>query len=347
MNISNQLHIEGKKVLVVGFWWYQNMGDELILLGTLKLLLAQGKEIFVVSANNERLKTFFSQPCFSWEQGKFIDISHITFVDELPRGFRSLRTYIIKKKRKQLKYFFQVDAVILGGWEILTEESPHSYRYRLQSIRPAFLWRRKLYIMGGVQIPRMFWNKILFRLILGATKKIFSRDFNEIEHLQHYGFKNTEFFMDTSYFAIDDRGKYKKEAKLNYIVVNINRHGRLFMEDFIEDVKKYLHMGYTVYFVPVCAGWTDDDKIYFDTVRDLVDNKPWLKQGTAPAVLFELYDRRKDFKEFLKLLWGAKKVISARLHLFLISEFMWLETKAYPYQKKVSKMQETLEQIEF
>jgi len=41
------------------------MGDELILLGTLKLLLAQGKEIFVVSANNERLKTFFSQPCFS------------------------------------------------------------------------------------------------------------------------------------------------------------------------------------------------------------------------------------------------------------------------------------------
>gem|GEM_PF-265769 len=106
MHISDQLHIEGKKVLIVGFWGYQNMGDELILLGTIRLLLAQGKEIFVVSANSERLKTFFSQ---------FIDISPITFVDELPRGFRSLRTYLLKKRRKQLKYFFQADAVILGG----------------------------------------------------------------------------------------------------------------------------------------------------------------------------------------------------------------------------------------
>jgi len=82
------------------------MGDELILLGTIKLLLKQDKEVFVVSPNNEWLKTFFKQ---------FIDISPITFVDELPRGFRSLRKYIIKKSYKQLKYFFQVDSVILGG----------------------------------------------------------------------------------------------------------------------------------------------------------------------------------------------------------------------------------------
>lgn len=106
MHVSDHLHIEGKKVLIVGFWAHQNMGDELILLGTTKLLLAQGKDVFIVSANNERLKEFFSQ---------FIDISPITFVDELPRGFRSLWTYLLKKRRKQLKYFFQADAVILGG----------------------------------------------------------------------------------------------------------------------------------------------------------------------------------------------------------------------------------------
>jgi|GEM_PF-411519 len=137
----------------------------------------------------------------------------------------------------------------------------------------------------------MFWNKFLFKIILATTDKILSRDFHEVENLRHYGFERVEFFMDTSYFAIDDRRKYKKEARLNYIVVNINRHGRLFMQECIEDVKTYLHMGYTVYFVPVCAGRTDDDARYFDTIRDLVDNK-----------LFELYDRRRDFKEFLKLL---------------------------------------------
>lgn len=145
--------------------------------------------------------------------------------------------------------------------------------------------------MGGVQIPKLFWNRILFKGILYATKKIFSRDLQEVENLKKYGCKDVEFFMDTSYFAIDDRKKYKKESKQNYIVVNINRNGRLFMEDFIEDIKKYLHMDYVVYFVPVCAGWTDDDRRYFDTISHLVNNK-----------LFQVYDRRKDFKEFLKLL---------------------------------------------
>lgn len=138
----------------------------------------------------------------------------------------------------------------------------------------------------------MFWNKILFKILLYATKKIYARDLHEIENLKHQGFDDVEFFMDTSYFALDERKKYKKEARLNYVIVNINRNGRLYMEEFIEDVKKYLHMGYTVYFIPVCAGWTDDDARYFHTVRDLVDNNK----------LFELYDRRKDFKEFLKLL---------------------------------------------
>lgn len=327
MQIDDQIHIDGNRVLVVGFWGHQNMGDELILLGTIRLLLAKKKEIFVVSVDNEWLKSFFSQ---------FIDISSLSFIDELPRGFKSLWNYIINGEFTQLKYFFKVDTVILGGWEILTEESPHSYYYWFWSIWPAFLWKRKLYIMWGVQIPKHSINKFLFKIILWATTKIFPRDLEELENLKAYGLQNVEFFMDTSYFSIHDRKKYKKESKKEYIVVNINRNGRLFMGEFIEDIKQYLHMGYTVYFVPVCAWATDDDTRYFDTIKELVKNK-----------LFQLYDRRKDFKAFLKFLWWSRKVISARLHLFLISEFMGLETKAYPYQKKVGKMQETLRQLKF
>ncbi|MBU1626844.1 hypothetical protein KKB18_05690 [bacterium] len=76
--------------------------------------------------------------------------------------------------------------------------------------------------------------------------------------------------MDTSYFALEDWKHYKKESKQKYIVVNINRHGRLFMEECIEDIKKYLSMEYKVYFVPVCAGWTDDDARYFHTISDII-----------------------------------------------------------------------------
>lgn len=303
------------------------MGDELILLGTIRLLLKQGKEIFVVSANNVWLKEFL---------GQFIDVGQITFIDELPRGFRSAWVWLIKKRFTQLKYFFKVDAVILGGGEILTEESSHSYYYRFWSIRPALFFKKALYLMGGIQIPKLFWNKFLFKTILRKAKHIFSRDLEEIEHIKRHGYDQVDFFMDTSYFAIPDRTSYKKESKQEYIIVNINRGGRLFMEDFIEDIKKYLHMWYKVIYAPICAGRTDDDTKYFYTIQDILSKDE----------NFVLYDRRKNFHDFLKLLWGAKKVISARLHLFLIASFMGLETKAYPYQKKVSKMQNTLEEIE-
>jgi hypothetical protein len=49
--------------------------------------------------------------------------------------------------------------------------------------------------------------------------------------------------------------------------------------------------------------------------------------------------------EFLQILKGATKVISVRLHLFLISEFLGVSTKVYPYQKKIIKMQKIIEDL--
>jgi precorrin-6B methylase 1 len=47
----------------------------------------------------------------------------------------------------------------------------------------------------------------------------------------------------------------------------------------------------------------------------------------------------------LQFLWWADIVISARLHLYLISEYIWLKTKVFPYQKKINKMQEVIKKI--
>jgi len=60
---------------------------------------------------------------------------------------------------------------------------------------------------------------------------------------------------------------------------------------------------------------------------------------------FTILDREDDFKYFVKMVSQAHMVISSRLHLFLIANFIGIPTKVYPYQKKILKMQETLANI--
>jgi polysaccharide pyruvyl transferase WcaK-like protein len=57
-------------------------------------------------------------------------------------------------------------------------------------------------------------------------------------------------------------------------------------------------------------------------------------------------DWEDDFDKFTEKLANAEIVISTRLHLFLISSFLGVRTKVYPYQKKILKMQEVLRNIE-
>jgi hypothetical protein len=60
---------------------------------------------------------------------------------------------------------------------------------------------------------------------------------------------------------------------------------------------------------------------------------------------FALLDWESDFDNFAKVLKWAKKVFSSRLHLYLISSFLWCDTKVYPYQRKILKMQKVIEKF--
>ena len=60
---------------------------------------------------------------------------------------------------------------------------------------------------------------------------------------------------------------------------------------------------------------------------------------------FEILDREEDFEKFAIKISKAEIVISTRLHLFLISSFLGIRTKVYPYQKKILKMQEMVRDL--
>lgn len=332
--INDRLAIPWQRILIVGNRSYKNLWDELILLWTVKLLLKERKEILIACYDPTWLQHFFSQ---------FIDTSHITFLTEIPKWPRSLISYIKNDKREERKKYRSADAIIIGWWEILTEENRNSYWYRLISVLPCWFKKIPIYLMGWIQVPRKNINKSLFKILLNKTKKIFARDFESVNELKAFGFDNVEFFMDTAFFSYDRKKVESWKLKVEndgrkYIVVNINKKGEKFFNEILQDVKDYIQQGYEVYFVPVSIGTQKDysDIYYYKKIKEILN---------PPSSIFHLLKREADFKHFTEKVANAEIVISTRLHLFLIASFLKVKTKVYPYQKKILKMQKVIETI--
>lgn len=308
------------------------MGDELILLWTIKLLLEQWKEIYVSAYNITWLKSFLAQ---------FIDVEQINFLREIPKWFRSFFRFITDKSSRTLKKYKEIDSIIIWWGEILTEETPNSYWYWLVSIWPCLRKREKpnIYLMWGIQVPQQEKNKRLFNYLMKRVNYVYARDLESVYELKKYWFENAEFFMDTSYFAYDWKSVNEKNIRQKYIVVNVNKNGEQFLDDIIQDVQYYINEWYRVVYVPVAKWKTDQysDSYYFKKI----------KSACKKEDRFELLDWEENFWKFAEKVANAEVVISTRLHLFLVSNFLGVRTKVYPYQKKILKMQEVWRNIEW
>jgi len=339
--INSKLEVKGKDILIVWNRWYRNLWDELILLWTVKLLLQQNKKVTIVCYDPEWLRDFFVQ---------FIDVRKVSFIPELPKWIRSLFRYIFMYWLKWFTRFLWADTIILWWWEILTEENPWAYRYWKISIRP-FLWKKKLenlfkernksdlYIMWWVQIPKNSKKKRQLLSLLKYTTACYLRDFDAVDEIATH-IQNCEFFMDTSYFAYEwDKVSLSNEKKIekSYVVVNLNKNAEKFFDELVQDIKSYSQRGYRIYYVPIAKG----NNIYY---QDLQYSQR-LEKSLWENVDFALLDWESDFENFVKVLKWAKKVFSSRLHLYLIASFLGCDTKVYPYQRKILKMQKVIDKI--
>ena len=339
--INSKLEVKGKDILIVWNRWYRNLWDELILLWTVKLLLQQNKKVTIVCYDPEWLRDFFVQ---------FIDVRKVSFIPELPKWIRSLFRYIFMYWLKWFTRFLWADTIILWWWEILTEENPWAYWYWRMSIRP-FLWKKKLenlfkernksdlYIMWWVQIPKNSKKKRQLLSLLKYTTACYLRDFDAVDEITTH-IQNCEIFMDTSYFAYEwDKVSLSNEKKIEkpYVVVNLNKNAEKFFDEFVQDIKSYSQRGYRIYYVPIAKG----NNIYY---QDLQYSQR-LEKSLWENVDFALLDWESDFENFVKVLKWAEKVFSSRLHLYLIASFLGCDTKVYPYQRKILKMQKVINEL--
>lgn len=173
--------------------------------------------------------------------------------------------------------------------------------------------------------------------MLKNTAKIYARDFETVDELKEYWFDNVEFFMDTAYFAWDwdnlnGLPRWHSQWQKKYIIVNVNKNWESFLENIIKDVQWYVQQWYEVYYVPVSKGKNEE---YSDI------------KYTKRIPEAQIIDWENDFKKFVNIVAWAEIVISTRLHLFLLASFVGVETKVYPYQRKISKMQKVLLSLDY
>lgn len=320
--MKSTLPLYNKKVLILGNWSYKNLWDELILLGTIRLLQEQGNEVVVSAYDPSWLQSFFSH---------FSEIKTLTFLHEFPKGFRSAFRYFFSSRIKELMTYRNVDAVIIGGGEILTEESKNAYRYWNLGLLPLF-WKLKttaIYLMGGIQVPQKKGNLIFFRWLLKRTKGIFARDQESVQALKTFWYSDVEFFMDTSFFAYPWQRIKKQKSDSKVILINLNKNGEQFFDQLVSECRTFITTWFTLKYVPVSKG---NSLVYNDLAyKEKLEQQLWL---SLPIV-----DWESDFSAFVQEIADAELIITARLHLFLIASFIATKVKVYPYQKKILKMQ--------
>ena len=139
--------------------------------------------------------------------------------------------------------------------------------------------------------------------------------------------------MDTSWEAYPWERIKKTETTSKTALINLNKNGEHFFDDLLEECKTLLQDWYTLKYVSVSKG------------RSSVYNDEYYKKQLESrlGLALEGVDRESDFWAFVQEVKNADFVVTARLHLFLIASYLWVETKVFPYQKKILKMQKMRE----
>jgi len=331
LHISDYLPIKGKSLCSIGNRWHHNFGDELILIGLIKLLLGGKRDEIAIqklyiSWGDLQFLSSFHQYFFTKHQ-----LQSVSYIQEIPHGIRSGLRFVTRKLKDFFRYL-ACDTFVIGWGELFTEETPGSYLYRYWSLLPyrmrSIFAKTDLYVMWWMQSPKTWYNKMILRRIVRSSKQCFLRDEESVRVAQQFGW-DAQWFIDTSYFVPhEDR---KQQSTKKYIIVNTNPLSDKRTVELRSIIHEYHVRDYDIYFLPAffTSNSQQDDMLCYDALH-------------ADFAYIMLLDWR-DRELFVDVFQGAEKIFCSRLHVFLMSAFWGKDVQAYPYQKKITKNRLILE----
>ncbi len=341
-SISSDLLIPWKRICSLGNRGHQNFGDELILIGLIRLLLRSiDHPSLIVGWWNISFLQKFHRYFFTAKE-----LSYLSYLQEIPHWFRSFFYFLTKTPRDFFSYL-HCDTFILGWWELFTEETPGSYLYRRRSLLPFWIrrffgYQSSLYLMWWVQLPSRWHNKLILKHIVRSSSGSFCRDEESVDvvrSLLPFGNKEHEkhrWYIDTSYFALwegwwEDNQKSRvgwgrdDDKESPHSIVNASPLSPSWTKSLEGIIASQLDQWYTVYFLPAffTSNPQQDDIVVYKNLQKLFPS-------------LQLLDWR-ERDSFIQCFTSAKHIYCSRLHIFLVAAFLWLPVTPYAYQKKINK----------
>lgn len=285
-------------LLILGYYGYDNLGDEMLLTSLLDNL-KKNKDI------NCKVLTYNAS-----ETSKRHGVSTIS------RG----------KNISLIKAILNSDIVIVGGGSILQDvTSSRSLYYYLAILVLSKIARKKVFLLangyGPVTKP---FNKWLIRRFSPKIDGIISRDEDSYNSFKELGGKRVFSGVDLVYLSNFDEIKREKISKNEKPIVSIGLRKWDNSINTKESIKKsilYLHeIGYQIYLLPM--KYPDDA----DYMRE------FLELGDFVKMTEKSYDNR------LEILAKSEFVIGMRLHLLILSSILEKPFIGISYDPKVDSV---------
>lgn len=305
------------KLFLIGYYGYQNIGDEVLL-----------------SAISGYLKT----------QGHY-DLSVLSYCAQETEAIHKVKAVSRSKGMSLLLNIFKTDAIISGGGSILQDTtSSKSLYYYAGILLLGKLFRKKVYLVGNGYGPvHKKGNQLLLRWLLPKLDGVIARDQQAYQAFKSYGVsrlvngvdcvflkKNLTDGVGQSGNAIDKSMHYMVEAAGERPYVGISLRPWAQSDHVIEVLKEAVillnQLGYDTVMIPMKA---PDDVVISEGLLKL---GPFVRLASC------------DGKEISDAIGGSAFVIGMRLHALILAAISHRPFIAISYDPKVTAFTEQVSQ---
>ena len=311
-----------KRVLVSGYYGYNNIGDEAILKGLVDgISQVSDAELVILSKN----------PDFTKKKYK---------VDSVDRS----NLFVI------IKETIKSGMVILGGGSLLQDiTSKKSIIYYLTILLIALFFRKKTFLYSqGIGPIRLKRNRFLTKHILSKVDFINVRDNQSNRELKELGIKKDVLVTTDTVFGIKDvdsqRGKEilenlkLKKGKKNicFIVINWKKYGDQTIEKISQSISQIFEKRNDVNIILVPFFYHLD----LDIERKIFNN---LKDKHENLYILEEYLHVLDY---LSVIENMDIVVSMRLHGLIFATLMGAYPIGISYDPKIDGFMKELDRVQ-